>query len=128
MIIDYLEGTYSIIGIIDYFVAFAFPYQIGPQKLYLQPTDGTGDFQVSVQIRDVSQDVILARKDDQSIVLHDKREKKTFILNVPPFELPREGQYEVRGLADGQMIDTQTFYAYIYREDHDAEDKDERGE
>jgi hypothetical protein len=65
----------------------------------------------------------MAAKDDQSIGLHSKAEKATFILGVPPVELPREGLYEVLVLADGQMVERQTFYAHQYREPSDAEDE-----
>lgn len=123
VMLDRFDPGYSVIGIIDYFVTFQFPLQIGPLKLFLQLTDGVGTFQISVQIRDTAADLIIARKDDQSIILHDKRDKATFVLDVPPFELPREGLYEVWVLADGQMVERQTVYAYQYREDSDAGDE-----
>jgi hypothetical protein len=112
-IVDAFTGKPSIIGIFGGFNAPAFPGQTAPFTAFLQLTDGIGEYQITIEVRDLQEDTIIGRAEAPPMNFPDRTTKLNCFIAVPPLPLTHAGRYDFVVLADGQEIDRQQFQAQI---------------
>jgi hypothetical protein len=121
-IIEAGTGKVSVIGIFERFQLPAFPGHTAPFTAFLQMTDGVGRYDVTIEVHDLQNDMVLARVTGAAIEFADRRAKVNFMIAIPPLPLQHAGGYDFVVLAGGKEIDRQQFVAQA-REGHShAED------
>ena len=122
---DAATGRRSMIGIFDHLAFDQFPTHGPTFRVYLQLTDGIGRYQISVEVHDLQEDVLIIRSVPGTIEFRDRLHKLHLFFTVPPLPLPHVGVYDVVVLADGQEIDRQIFLATIRSPNHGSQESEE---
>jgi hypothetical protein len=110
-IVEAVTGKVSLVGIFDRFALRRFPGPIRPFTAFLQLTDGIGKYDITIEVHDLREDVVLARAPVVSLEFKDRAGKANLMIPVPPLHLKHAGGYDFVVLADGQEIDRQQFLA-----------------
>jgi hypothetical protein len=111
-IIEQHSGNVTIINTFNAFVAPKFPGQIGPFLVFIQLTNGIGEYDAEVEIVDLQDDRTIARAvGPAKLKFPTKLARMNVMIPIPPLQLPHGGSYEIRVIADGQLIEQQVFDA-----------------
>jgi hypothetical protein len=111
-IVEAVTGKISIIGIFANWYVPHFPIHIRPFTVFLQLTNGIGQYTVSVNVVDLRTDHIIAQAQAFAMNFPERRTIANLLIPVPALLLPHDGSYDFVVLADGQEIDRQQFQAF----------------
>jgi hypothetical protein len=123
-IIEAGTGKVSIIGIIDKFVLPELPGQVVPFTVYLQLTDGIAqhDYEISVEVRDLANDAIIASASGPKIKWGDRLTRMNLFMPVKTLQsFQHAGAYDFVVFADNQEIDRQKFGVDVLSDGKDQE-------
>lgn len=123
-----MTGKPTIVGIFSGFNVPAFPGFTSPCNAFLQLTDGIGKYRITVEIRDLRDDLVIGRGEIADLDFPERAEKRNLIIPVPPVKLNHDGLYDFVVLADGQEIDRQQFGACAPGGSQDAANQPETPE
>src|SRR5205823_10704554 len=115
-------------GVFNGFSVPAFPGHTSPCNAFVQLTDGIGNYQITVEVRDLRDDVVVGRGEIANLTFQERATKRNLILPLPPVRLQHGGLYDFVVLADGQEIDRQQFGALARGGSQDARNKPEEPE
>src|SRR4051812_16355168 len=102
------SGKISLIGIFDSF--FVDQNLITrPCEAFCQLTNAMGEYEISVQIRSLSNDEIVVQTSPSKIQIPDRLMIANVIIPLPPFQFQQIGAYDFIILADNEEIDRQRF-------------------
>jgi hypothetical protein len=128
-IIDARTGMPSLIGIFNGLLLKKFPGRTLRCTTYLQLEDGIDDYDITVEVHDLREDLILARTTGNKIVFSRKRMKLNLFIDVPPLNIMHQGFYDLVVFADGREVDRQQFKTILFPnrrgKKNDATDPDE---
>jgi hypothetical protein len=110
-IVEAVTGKVSVIGIFRKWSFPRFPDSTPPFKVFLQLTDGIGNYIVSVEVHDLQDDRIIAQKVIAEIDFSERKSKVDLVISISSLLIPHAGSYDFVVLADGQEIDRQQFQA-----------------
>lgn len=111
-IIEQTSGNVTIINTFNAFVVPQFPGHIGGFWIFIQLTDGIGDYDAEVEIVDLQDDRTIARAvGPAKLKFPAKLVRMNVMIPIPPLPMVHSGSYEIRVLADGQLIERQVFDA-----------------
>jgi hypothetical protein len=108
-IVEAVTGKVSVIGIFNNWTISQFPAQIRPFVAFLQLTNGIGKYAISVDVRDLEAEQIIAQARIAEIIFPNRQATINLMIPVPPLILHHAGSYDFVVLADGQEIDRQRF-------------------
>lgn len=111
-IIEQNSGNVTIINTFSAFAVQQFPGQIGPFLIFIQLTNGIGEYDAEVEIVDLQDDRTIARAvGPAKLKFPSKLSRMNVMIPMPPLHLMHGGSYEIRVLADRQLIEQQVFDA-----------------
>src|SRR5262249_54089485 len=84
----------SVIGILDSWTFPQFPHSTPPFKVFLQLTDGIGNYIISAEVRDLQADQIITQGRVAEIDFPERKSKHDLIISVPPLSLQHAGSYD----------------------------------
>jgi hypothetical protein len=128
VIVDAMTGKPTIVGIFSGFNVPGFPGYTSPCNAFLQLTDGIGTYRITVEIRDLRDDLVIGRGQILELDFQERAAKHNLIIPVPPVQLHHDGLYDFVVLADGQEIDRQQFVARVPGGSQDAPNEPESPE
>ena len=110
-IIEAGTGKVSVIGILERFVVAEIPGATRPFTVYLHLTDGIAEheYELSVEIHDLSNASIIARTGGANVRWGDRLSRMNLFIPVPPLPVTHAGIYDIVVLANKQEIDRQRF-------------------
>lgn len=111
-IIEAGTGKVSIIGVFDSFTPRKVPGKIDPFTVFLQLTDGVGEYEVTIEVQDLLEDRVVVRMPAVAVQWRDRLTKMNLYVPVPSLPIEHEGRYDVVAFADGVEIDRQRFLVY----------------
>ncbi|MFL5243034.1 MAG: DUF6941 family protein [Gemmataceae bacterium] len=111
VIVDAISQKPTMVGIFGGFNVPGFPGYTSPCNAFLQLTDGIGTYRITVEVRDLRDDLVVGRGEIAELVFQERAAKHNLIIPVPPMQLQHDGLYDFVVLADGQEIDRQQFGA-----------------
>ena len=110
-----IEQNTQNVTIINTFSAFGvqkFPGQTGPFLIFIQLTNGIGEYDAEVEIVDLQDDRTIARAvGPAKLKFPSKLSRMNVMIPMPPLPMLHSGSYEIRVLANGQLIEQQVFDA-----------------
>lgn len=109
-IIEEGTGLISIIGVFDGFTFKEFPGKTREAELYLQLVDGVGEYEITVEVQDLQQNIVIARATGITVGFPERLQRRTLIIPMPLLTLQHPGAYDVVVFANGQEIDRQQFF------------------
>jgi hypothetical protein len=115
-IIEALTGKVSLIGIFEGFIVRRLPGPTAPCTVFVQLTDGIGQYDLVVEIHDLKTGDILGRAEGIGLTWPEKLFKINVMIPLPPMVLQHAGTYDLVVLANGQVIERQKFMAIQPRE------------
>lgn len=108
-------GRVSLIGLIRTLTMAAFPGRSNRMKLFLQLVDGIGEYDIRIEVHDLSQDGVIARMWGPTISFPRRPFSHQLSLQLPTLPIPHPGRYDVVVLGNGKEIDRQQFRAQLAR-------------
>jgi len=109
-IIEKESGNVSIINTFNAFKVAPIPGCTGPFYIFVQLTDGIGRYDSEIEIVDLADDRIIARATAPAkLEFPQKLMRMNVVIPVPPLPVRRAGSYEIRVLANKQVIEQQKF-------------------
>ena len=123
LIIEARSHHVSLINIFDTFQVPKFPGSTPPFKLFMQLVNGVGAYDITVEVRDLLEDKIVARAQICKLAFVDREAKANVNLTVPAIPMSHPGVYEFVVFADEQEIDRQRFIASSPEGKDDASDQ-----
>jgi hypothetical protein len=127
VIVEAVTGKCSVIGILTTFFVPNLTFGTPWFSVFLQLTNGAGQYEVTIEIHDNDDGSILAKAGPLPVQLSDRLEVKDVIIMCPPLIVQKAGPYELVVMADGQEIDRQRFYIHSENE-HEGEEDDDNAE
>jgi hypothetical protein len=124
-IVDASTGQVSIIGTFDELHLPTLPGSTRPFTVYLQLTDGIGEYALAIEIHDLNEDQVLARVAGPAIEFTERIGNFSLVIEVPALPLTHAGFYDLVVFADRQEIDRQKFLATSLGEQEDGNDANE---
>lgn len=111
-IIEQNSGNVTIVNTFNAFGVSKFPGHIGQFLIFIQLTNGIGEYDAEVEIVDLQDDRTIARAvGPAKLKFPDKLSRMNVMIPMPPLPLLHAGSYEIRVLADKQLIEQQIFDA-----------------
>lgn len=111
--VDDATGEFSLSKLINTLRFPAFPAEAGPFAIFLQLYDGIGRYELSVELRDLADDISVARASFSSLDFPERLVKMELALPITSLRLPRPGRYEIAVLFDGREVATQFIDAEV---------------
>lgn len=109
-IIENGSGNVTIINAFSAFVVQKIPGQTGPFLIFIQLTDGIGEYDAEVEIVDLQDDRIIARAVSPAKLTFPARLTRiNVMIPMPPLPVLHGGSYEIRVLGNKQLIERQVF-------------------
>lgn len=109
-IIEQDTGNVTIINTFSAFYVGQFPGQTGAFLIFIQLTDGIGEYNAEVEIMDLQDDRTIARAVGPArLVFPAKLSRMNVMIPIPPLPVSHNGRYEIRVLANNQLIERQIF-------------------
>ena len=108
-IVEEGTGKLSVIGSFVDFRLPRFPGLTKPFSVFMQLTDGIGRYQVTVELHDLQEDMVIATADSDEIHWHDRHTFVDLVLQIPPVPFRHAGAYDFVVFADGSEIDRRRF-------------------
>jgi hypothetical protein len=109
VIVEAETGNVSVISSFTGFLVQVFPGSIGPCTAFLQLVDGIGRYQVTVEIHDLRNNVIIAKSPTIDMEFPERPNRANLAIRIPQLALPHDGAYDVVVLAGEQEIERQQF-------------------
>lgn len=122
VIIEKGTENVSIIGTFTVFGLMSVPGHTRPAMAFLQLVDGNGHYDVTVEVRDLQQNEVLARSMPIPIDFPEKLCRINLVIPIPALRLSHTGFYDVAVMADGQEIEKQQFEAASRGESNDTDE------
>lgn len=122
--IQAMDGKHSIIGVFQRIHATEFPVFHHRFGIYVKLGEMQGEYDLTVQFVDPGEEKVLAEAKLQGISRPSMLEDFESGVNLPGIEIPHEGVYEVRLLANDELINVDTLRAQKVEMDEE-EDLDE---
>lgn len=120
-----IDGKHSIIGVFQRIHSTEFPVFHHRFGIYVKLGEMQGEYDLTVQFVDPDEEKILAEAKLQGISRPSMLEDFESGVNLPGIEIPHEGVYEVRLLANGDLIHVDTLRAQKVEFNEEAFDGDE---
>jgi hypothetical protein len=95
VIVDAITARVSVIGIIEMFEVDAFPAETRPFFAFVQMTDGIGDYAITAEIHDLSEDLVLGTTEGAPVAFPNRAAKINCLLSFQPLKLTHSGRYDV---------------------------------
>ena len=111
-IVEHATRNISIIGVFYQF-NIGFPGAAIPFSVFMELVNGIGDYDIMVEIHDLTEDKVLARAQLSNINFADRRHRVNLIIPVPALPLAHPGVYDLVVFANNQEIDRQQFVAKL---------------
>jgi hypothetical protein len=109
-IIEQGSGNVTIINTFNAFGVPQFPGQTGPFVIFIQLTDGVGEYDAEIEIVDLKDDRTIARAvAPAKMKFPNKLARMNVLIPIPALPIPHGGSYEIRVLANKQLIERQRF-------------------
>ncbi|MGD0655426.1 MAG: hypothetical protein ABSA16_13875 [Thermoguttaceae bacterium] len=110
-IIDAGTGKVSLIDLFNGFLIPEVPGHTCPFMVFLLLTEGVADhnYQITVEIHDLSDDKIVARATGEDVKWGDRLAQVNLFIPVPPLPIKHPGLYDFVVFANNQEIDRQKF-------------------
>ena len=86
VLVDPFTGLYSLVNIFDSIIIYDDHAVVGPYRLYLELTGGSGRHLVAVEIQELEEGVLLG-KEEREITLTDRSAKCVGVFEVSAFEI-----------------------------------------
>jgi hypothetical protein len=122
VLVDPFTGLYSAVNIFDNIIIYDDHAMVGPYRLYVELTGGSGQFLIAVQIQELEVSMLLG-KEERAVTLTDRSEKWLGVFEVPAFEVRADGSYEIVVFADGEPVGQRGISIFDGREAEDGEEK-----
>lgn len=81
VILDALTQRYTLVGLFDECPSSAYPFQMGPFRLFLQVVDGIGRYNLTVELHDLRDATVLARLEDVPFEFPERTNYSTVMLS-----------------------------------------------
>lgn len=111
--VDDATGEFSLSKIINTLESPAFPAEAGPFAIFLQLYDGIGTYDLSVELRDLVDDISVAVASLTKLDFPEPLVKMELALPITSLRLPHPGPYEIAVLFDGREVATQFIDAEV---------------
>jgi len=85
------------------------PGSTKPVRLFVQLTNAAGRYDFVIDVRDLSNDELIAQAPGMGIQINDRLQLCNLVIPVPPLPIHHDGSYDFVVFANGQEIDRQTF-------------------
>jgi hypothetical protein len=121
VIVEAVTGKCSIIGVLQSFFVDDPPSKTDRFSVFLQLTNGHGEYGVTIEIHDMEDGEVLATLPDLTVELPDRLSVKNLIIVCPPLTVEHPGSYDLVVFADDEEIDRQRFQ--IHSRDEIDEDE-----
>jgi hypothetical protein len=111
-IIEQNTGNVTIINTFNAFGLSQIPGQTNAFLIFIQLTDGIGEYDAEVEIVDLQDDRTIAKAvGPAKLVFPSKLSRMNVMIPIPQLPMMHSGSYEIRVAADGQLIERQVFNA-----------------
>ena len=110
-IIEAATGNVSLINILSGFDVQSYPGLTGAFSAFSHLVDGIGEYDVTVEIDDLHDDVIIARTEPTHVAFPTRLAKANLVIRVPPLPLQHAGMYDFIVFVDGDELERQQFEA-----------------
>ena len=81
---DPFTGKGTVVGIFENFLVPQFPGRTSPFFVYVQMTNGIGKYHITIEMRSIPSDQIIAHADVTDMEFKDRSAKNVLLLPVPP--------------------------------------------
>jgi uncharacterized protein DUF6941 len=112
-IIEAGSGKVSLVGIFNQFTFATYPAPVPSFWLYVELLQGVRRYNLEVEIRDLTNDAVIARAKGIVAEFKDRMSRAQIMLRVREFVLQHPGIYEIAIIAEGVEIERQQFAAGI---------------
>jgi hypothetical protein len=114
--VDHMTRKKILVGIIHRLRLGSFPGPAPAFTVFLQLTDGIGKYRITIEIRDLNGDAVIARGGGPEIEFRDRFSRLEILIPLSGLPLPHPGPYDFIVFADGNEIDRQRFLAQLPEE------------
>ncbi len=123
-IIEAGTGRITLIGLFEELEIRPVPGKSGPFVIYLLLTDGIvgRDYEISIEIHDLDNDIVVARAADTVVRWTDRFTKVNLLFPVPSLDVECAGSYDIIVFADRQEVDRQRFEILAPKGSEDEEE------
>jgi Family of unknown function (DUF6941) len=104
VLVEAVTGRISLIGILDRVLIDEFPTQFPRCQVFLLLTDGYGEYDIAVEVHDLSDNSVIAQIAEVTAEIHDRLVRWNLIVPVPAFEVLNPGTFDFVLLANEQEI------------------------
>lgn len=111
--VDDATGEFSLSKIINTLEFPTFPAEAGPFAIFLQLYDGIGSYDLSVELRDLADDISVAVASLTKLDFPEQLVKMELALPITSLRLPHAGRYEIAVLFDGREVAPQFIDAEV---------------
>jgi hypothetical protein len=109
-IIEQRTGNVTIINTFSAFGVPDFPGTTGQFLIFIQLSDGIGEYDAEIEVVDLEDDRVIARAvAPAKLKFPNKLSRMNVMIPLPPLPVFHDGSYEIRVLADRQLIERQIF-------------------
>lgn len=111
--IDELTGRFNLYRLLNSLRFLDFPAQIPPLAMFLQLYDGIGQYGLSVELRNLSDDTSVTAEIFSDVEFPERLVNMELVVPIDLMRLPHSGRYEIAILLDGQELATQFIDAEV---------------
>lgn len=97
----------SLIGLVTKQVLVSFPGQTEPMRMFLHLVDGIGEYQLTVEVTDLAEDVVIMRKPGPKISFPKRPGAMHLYFTIQALPITHQGRYDVIVMANGRELDRQ---------------------
>ena len=101
----------SLLGLISSHTLAKFPGRTPLMRMFLHLVNGTGIYELVVELHDLAEDRVVFRAKGHRISFPDRLTARIVFFSIPPLLLPHAGRYDVVVFGNGNEIDRQQFSA-----------------
>jgi hypothetical protein len=113
-------GKVSLIGLIRTLTMTEFPGRSERIKVFLQLVDGIGEYDIRIEVHDLSQGGVIAKMQGPRISFMSRPATLQLFLLMPALPIPHPGKYDVIVLGNETEIDRQQFRARLPGEEGES--------
>jgi hypothetical protein len=122
ILVDPFTQLYSLVNVFDHLIIYDDPAVVGPYRLFLELTGGSGHYRIAVEILDLEGGMLVGRE-ERGIELAGRGEKWIGVFEVPAFEARANGSYDIVVFADGEPVGQRAISIIDGRRAEDAEEE-----
>lgn len=104
---DAVTGQFNLHRIVNFLSFQQFPAESPPLAAYFQLYDGIGQYDLSMELRDLAGDTSVAAEIFSHLDFPERLVKMELVLPIDSLRLPRVGRYQIAILFDGREVATQ---------------------